>query len=69
MRESESKAGQPKFEKIHFYELGTIIFGSILAVLSGIICMQIMGKVGVSANTSILGAVFAMLISKSIPIS
>lgn len=53
-----------KFDKIRFNEPGTIIFGSILAVLSGIICMQIMGKVGVSANTSILGAVFAMLLAK-----
>lgn len=53
-----------KSEKIRFCEPGTIIFGSILAVLSGIICMQIVGKVGVSANTSILGAVFAMLFAK-----
>ncbi len=64
MEEKNSKAGASTFEKIRFSEPVTIIFGSILAVLSGIICMQIMGKVGVSANTSILGAVFAMLISK-----
>lgn len=64
MEEKNSKAGMSAFEKIKFSEPVTIIFGSILAVLSGIICMQIMGKVGVSANTSILGAVFAMLISK-----
>lgn len=56
------------FEKIKCSEPMTIIFGSLLAVLSGIICMQIMGKVGVSANTSILGAVFAMLIGR-IPVT
>ncbi len=68
MEEKKAKEGKTTFEKIRFSEPATIIFGSILAVLSGIICMQIMGKVGVSANTSILGAVFAMLVSK-IPMS
>lgn len=50
-----------KCDKISSFEPATIMIGSVLAVLSGIICMQIMGKVGVSANTSVLGAVFAML--------
>lgn len=66
--EEKKKDEKSTFEKIRFSEPATIIFGSILAVLSGIICMQIMGKVGVSANTSILGAVFAMLVAK-IPMS
>lgn len=45
-------------------EPGTVFLGTILAVLSAIVCMQILGKVGVSANTSILGAIFAMLVSR-----
>ncbi len=68
MRDNNTNTEKTTFEKIHFSEPATIIFGSILAVLSGIICMQIMGKVGVSANTSILGAVFAMLVAR-IPMS
>ncbi len=64
MRDNNTNTEKTTFEKIKFSEPVTIIFGSLLAVLSGIICMQIMGKVGVSANTSILGAVFAMLIAR-----
>lgn len=62
--ENKSKNNGNTFEKIKFSEPATIIFGSVLAVLSAVICMQIMGKVGVSANTSILGAVFAMLVAR-----
>lgn len=68
MENKKVKDEKNTFEKIRFSEPMTIIFGAVLAFLSGIICMQIMGKVGVSANTSILGAVFAMLVSK-IPMS
>lgn len=64
MKENHPKEGTSTFERIRFSEPMTIIFGVILSVLSGIICMQIMGKVGVSANTSILGAVLAMLVSR-----
>lgn len=64
MKDKNTNTEKTTFEKIKFSEPVTIIFGSILAILSGIICMQIMGKVGVSANTSILGAVFAMLIAR-----
>ena len=64
MKDNNTNTEKTTFEKIKFSEPVTIIFGSLLAVLSGIICMQIMGKVGVSANTSILGAVFAMLIAR-----
>lgn len=49
---------------IRAFEPGTVFLGTILAILSAIVCMQILGKVGVSANTSILGAIFAMLVSR-----
>lgn len=51
-------------ERISAFEPSTIFLGTILAILSAIVCMQILGKVGVSANTSILGAIFAMLASR-----
>lgn len=57
-----------KREKIKAFEPATVFLGTILAILSAIVCMQILGKVGVSANTSILGAIFAMLVSR-IPVS
>ena len=53
-----------KTSKIKAFEPATVFIGTILAVLSAIVCMQILGKVGVSANTSILGAIFAMLVSR-----
>ena len=54
--------------KVKAFEPATVFIGTILAVLSAIVCMQILGKVGVSANTSILGAIFAMLVSR-IPVT
>lgn len=54
-------------ERISAFEPQTLILGIILAALSAIICMQIIGKVGVTPNTSIIGAIVAMLIAR-IPI-
>ena len=54
-------------EKISAFEPQTFILGMILAVLSAIICMQIIGKVGVTPNTSLIGAIIAMVIAR-IPI-
>jgi len=65
MNETEKNgAGASSNKLIRAFEPGTIFLGTILAVLSAIVCMQILGKVGVSANTSILGAIFAMLASR-----
>ena len=64
MKDDQAVKDVKPFDKIPCSEPMTIIFGSVLAILSGIICMQIMGKVGVSANTSILGAIFAMLVAR-----
>ena len=57
-----------KFEKISAFEPATLVLGVILAVLSAIICMQIIGKVGVTPNTSLIGAIIAMVIAR-IPLS
>ena len=57
-----------QFEKISAFEPATFILGVILAVLSAIICMQIIGKVGVTPNTSLIGAIIAMVIAR-IPVS
>lgn len=51
-------------KRISAFEPMTLLIGTIFSVLSAIICMQILGKVGISANTSIIGAVFAMALSR-----
>jgi len=56
-----------KKERISAFEPQTFILGMILSVLSAIICMQIIAKVGVTPNTSIIGAIIAMVIAR-IPI-
>lgn len=53
-----------KGNPIRAFEPSTVFLGTILSILSAIVCMQILGKIGVSANTSILGAIFAMLASR-----
>lgn len=54
-------------ERVSAFEPATLITGSILAILSAIICMQIIGKVGTTPNTSLIGAIVAMVIAR-IPI-
>ncbi len=54
-------------ERISAFEPQTFILGMALSVLSAIICMQIIGKVGVTPNTSLIGAIVAMVIAR-IPI-
>jgi len=39
-------------------------FGVVLAVVSAAICMQIMGQFGVAPNTSLIGAVLIMIVSR-----
>lgn len=53
-----------KKEKISAFEPATLILGIVLAVLSAIICMQIIGKVGVTPNTSIIGAIVALVLAR-----
>lgn len=51
-------------ERISCFEPQTFILGILLSVLSAIICMQIIGKVGVTPNTSIMGAIVAMVLAR-----
>ncbi len=53
-----------KKERISAFEGSTFIMSMVLAVLSAIICMQIIGKVGVTPNTSLIGAIVAMVIAR-----
>lgn len=56
-----------KTKGISAFEPKILVLGSILAFLTAGICMQIIGKVGTTPNTSIIGAVFAMVFAR-IPI-
>ena len=51
-------------KKVSFKEPKLLLIGIILAIFSAIICMQIIGKVGVTPNTSLIGAIVAMIISR-----
>lgn len=51
-------------DRISAFEPLTLITSSLLGVLSAIICMQIIGKVGVTPNTSLIGAIVAMVIAR-----
>lgn len=42
----------------------TLILSLIMAALSAIICMQIIGRIGITPNTSIIGAVVAMALAR-----
>lgn len=67
---SEKKDVYVKIEKerISAFETPTLMMGALLAVLSAIINMQIIGKVGVTPNTSLIGAIVAMVVAR-IPIN
>lgn len=54
-------------ERITAFEPSTVILGLVLAILSAGICMQIIGKVGTTPNTSLIGAIVAMVVAR-IPI-
>lgn len=64
--DEQIKDEQPK-KVISAFEPQTLIVGLLLSVLTAGICMQMIGKIGSSPNTSILGAVFAMIFAR-IPI-
>lgn len=54
-------------KRISAFETSTLLLGIVLSILSAIICMQIIGKVGITPNTSLIGAIVAMIIAR-IPI-
>lgn len=59
---------EKKKERISAFEPLTLGLGIVLAILSAIICMQIIGKVGVTPNTSLIGAIVAMVLAR-VPLS
>ena len=59
---------EEKRKVISAFEPNIIIIGVVLAVLSAVICMQLIGNVGITPNTSLIGAIFAMILAR-LPIS
>lgn len=53
-----------KKEYISAFEPVTLVVSIALSILSAIICMQLIGKIGTTPNTSLIGAIMAMLISR-----
>jgi len=51
-------------KRISIFEPSTLILGITLAVLSAAICMQIMGQVGITPNTSLIGVVLVMIVAR-----
>lgn len=51
-------------KKISGFDFSTLSVGIIMASLVSVICMQIIGKIGTTPNTSLIGALTAILISK-----
>lgn len=60
----EIKAQYKQQTRISALEPATLIPGILAAFLVAAICMNIIGKVGVTPNTSLLGAIVAMLIAR-----
>lgn len=54
-------------QKVSIFEVGILLSGFFLAVISAAICMQIMGLFGTTPNTSLIGAVLVMIVAR-IPI-
>ena len=61
----QQKHTQPHVKAL---EPSTLILSIAMSVISAMICMQIIAKLGFSANTSIIGALLAMSLAR-IPIS
>ena len=55
-----------KFEEklVSAFEPKVLSLGIILAFFSAVICMQMIAKVGSTPNTSLIGAIFAMVVSR-----
>ena len=65
-KKDRKKAEYVKIEKerINAFEGSTFLLGVITSVLSAIICMQTIAKVGVTPNTSMIGVIFAVMLSR-----
>lgn len=45
-------------------EAKTLLFSILVSAASGVICMQIISRIGITPNTSIIGALLAMLLAR-----
>lgn len=51
-------------EHVKALEIRTIVLSILVSVASAVICMQIISRIGVTPNTSIIGALLAMLLAR-----
>ncbi|MCL2619827.1 MAG: OPT/YSL family transporter [Defluviitaleaceae bacterium] len=60
----EQKEIETSKERVSLKEVGTLVLGIGLSILSAAICMQIMGNFGTAPNTSLIGAVLVMIVAR-----
>lgn len=65
-RENRVSTGDKGAKRSHVsaFEPGTFLVSVVMAALSAAICMQIISKLGITPNTSIIGAVVAMAVAR-----
>lgn len=51
-------------KRISSFEPQTLALGVVLAIFAAAICMQIIGRIGTTPNTSLIGAIFAMIFAR-----
>lgn len=56
--------GQEVRRHVKALEPNTLILSLLVSVFSGIICMQIISRIGITPNTSIIGALIAMTLAR-----
>ncbi|MCL1993739.1 MAG: OPT/YSL family transporter [Spirochaetes bacterium] len=62
--DNETSASTPKKRHLSAFDGRSFVLGTMLAILAAMICMQLIGQVGVTPNTSLIGAIFAMAIAR-----
>ena len=55
---------EKKHESVKAFEPETFVVSVIISILSAIICMQIIARIGTTPNTSVIGALMAMAIAR-----
>ena len=59
---------EKKLESVKAFEPETFLVSVIISILSAVICMQIIARIGTTPNTSVIGALMAMAIAR-VPIA
>ena len=59
---------EKKHESVKAFEPETFLVSVIISILSAVICMQIIARIGTTPNTSVIGALMAMAIAR-VPIA